>query len=77
MGLVSRLLTLPVTAPVSGSLWVTRKIHEAAERDFNDPAAIRAQLSRLEAQLLAGEISEDAYDDAELDLLLRLKEAQR
>lgn len=76
MGLVSRLLTLPVSAPVTGSLWLARKIHEAAAQQLNDPAAIKAELSRLEAQLLSGEISEETYDAAELTLLMRLKEAQ-
>mgnify|MGYP001798348370 CR=1 FL=1 len=76
MGLVARLVTLPVSAPIRGSLWLARKVHEAAAQEFYDPGAIRAKLARLEAQLLAGEISEDAYDAAELALLERLKEVR-
>lgn len=74
MGLLRSLVTLPVAGPLKGSVWVARKIHEAAEQQFNDPGAIRRELRRLEAALMAGDISEEAYDDAELRLLTRLKE---
>lgn len=75
MGLLRSLVSLPVAGPIKGSLWVARKIHEAAEQQLNDPAAIRSELQRLEAALLAGEISEEVYDEAELVLLARLREA--
>ena len=39
----------------------------------HNPASIRKALASLEQQLLAGEISEEAYDAAETELLLRLK----
>lgn len=75
MGLVSKLLTLPVSAPLKGSLWIGQKIHEAADQELHDPAALRSALSHLEKQLLAGEISEEEYDEAELVLLARLQAA--
>lgn len=76
MGLLTSLLTLPVAGPMKGSLWIAKKIHEAADQELNDPAAIRRELAALESALLAGEISEDAYDEAELVLLTRLRDAQ-
>lgn len=76
MGLLRTLVTLPVAGPLQGSLWIARKIHEAAEQELNDPAAIRRALARLEQQLLAGEISEEAYDTVELELLQRLQGQQ-
>lgn len=72
MGLLRRLLLSPVTAPATTGIWVARKIHETAEQELNDPAAIRQALIELEAQLLAGEIDDDAYDAAEDILLSRL-----
>ena len=72
MGVLSRLIFAPVKTPASATLWGGKKIHEAAERELNDPAAIRQALVDLEAQLLAGEIDEDTYDAAEHDLLARL-----
>ncbi len=76
MGLLSTLITLPVSGPIKGSLWAARQVHHAAERELNDPGAIRRELARLERVFLAGEITEEAYDDAELELLQRLKDAK-
>ncbi|MEM8537580.1 MAG: gas vesicle protein GvpG, partial [Pseudomonadota bacterium] len=75
MGLLRQLLTLPVAGPLRGTGWIAEKIHEAAEKEHNSPAAIRKALAALEAQLLAGEISEDEYDQAETALLQRLQAA--
>ena len=75
MGLLSRTLGLPVTAPFSGTLWIARKLTEAAEQERSDPARLRRELAALEARLLAGEISEESYDAAEYDILTRLQAA--
>lgn len=72
MGVLRRLLLAPVTVPAGTGMWVARKVHEAAEKELNDPAAIRQALVDLEAQLLAGEIDDEAYDAAEDILLSRL-----
>lgn len=73
MGLLRSLLALPVSGPMKGTMWIAGKIHETAEQELNDPAAIRKALAMLEQQLLAGDISEDDYDEAEAVLLMRLK----
>lgn len=75
MGLLRSLITLPVKGPVDGALWVARKINQQAQEEFNDPAQIRRTLAVLEGQMLAGEISEEAYDEAETALLMRMKAA--
>lgn len=75
MGLIKSLLTLPVAGPIKSTTWIAGKIHEAAETEYNDPGMIRRSLTSLEQQLLAGDISEEEYDDAETALLLRLKAA--
>lgn len=75
MGLLSKLLLLPVKGPIDGALWVTGKITEAAAAEVNDPAALRKRLTWLEAELIAGRITEDQYDEAEEEILQRLKEA--
>ena len=76
MGLLSRLLLLPVSAPAAGSLWVARQIADCVERERNSPAALREALRAAEAGLLAGELSEEAYEAIETDLLERLKDAR-
>ena len=72
MGLF-KLLASPITAPLNSALWVAEKIHEAAMDAYTDPAEIRRALTVLERQLIAGEISEEAYEEAELVLLQRLQ----
>ena len=75
MGLLTSLLLSPVTATPKGVLWVARRLAEQAEAEHNSPAALRAALATAEAQLLAGEHSEEDYDIIEDDLLDRLAKA--
>mgnify|MGYP001549047384 CR=1 FL=1 len=77
MSLIGKVATLPVAGPLGGALWLARKIHEAAERERRDPAAIRAALAALERRLEAGEIDEDAFEAAEERLLDLLEAAGR
>lgn len=72
MGLVGEVLLLPF-APVRGSAWVIRQVLQEAERLYYDPAAVRAELGRLEEALTAGEISEEEFDRREDELLDRLE----
>ena len=73
MGLLRSLILLPAKGPMDGALWVVKKIHGAAEDELNNPATIKKTLVALEEALLRGEISEDDYDTAETDLLMRLR----
>lgn len=77
MGILSTLLTLPVSGPIKGALWVAQKIHESAEAELHDPAAIKRALIDMERRLDAGEIDEETFEAAETVLLDRLMEAQR
>lgn len=77
MGLLTGLLTLPISGPVNGAVWVLRKIAETAEAELNDPVAIRRSLEELEEKLEAGEIDEDSFEEAEAVLLNRLEKAPR
>ncbi|OQD53582.1 gas vesicle protein [Streptomyces phaeoluteigriseus] len=71
MGLISEVLLLPF-APVRGSSWVIQQVVHEAERIYYDPATVRAELSRLEERLEAGEITEEEFDRMEDELLDRL-----
>ncbi|MEO0721865.1 MAG: gas vesicle protein GvpG [Pseudomonadota bacterium] len=73
MGLLRSLVLLPVKGPMDGAVWVASKVNESVQQEWNNPASIRKALVTLEKQLLAEEITEDAYDVAETELLLRLK----
>lgn len=75
MGLLGTLLLLPFRGPLDATLWVAGQIGATAERQWNDPAALRAALASAEQRLLAGELSEEEYDAIETDLLERMKAA--
>ncbi|MFF0089758.1 gas vesicle protein GvpG [Streptomyces canus] len=72
MGLIGEVLLLPF-APVRGSGWVIRQVLNEAERLYYDPATVRAELSKLEERLEAGEIDEEEFDRQEDELLERLE----
>jgi hypothetical protein len=76
MGLVKGVLLLPF-APVRGSAWAIEQVLHEAERIYYDPAAVRAELSRLEERLEAGEITEEEFDGMEDELLDRMEVAER
>ncbi|MDT0456613.1 gas vesicle protein GvpG [Streptomyces sp. DSM 41527] len=73
MGLLSQIATFPL-APVRGVAWVMERALEAAENEYYDPEPIERELAELEQALLAGEISEEAFDRREDELLDRLDE---
>jgi hypothetical protein len=72
MRLLTSLLLAPVTLPVRGLGAVFTEIRDAADRELNDPNAIRRELMDLQYRLDAGSIDETAYDAAEATLLARL-----
>ncbi len=76
MGLVKEVLLLPF-APVRGSAWAIGQVLDEAERIYYDPATVRAELSRLEERLDAGEITEEVFDRMEDELLDRMEVAER
>ena len=74
MGLLGRLLTLPVLGPIDGVLWIARTIEQQADAERWDEAKIVGALTELELKLDLGEIDVDEYDARERTLLQRLKE---
>ncbi|MER5766278.1 gas vesicle protein GvpG [Streptomyces sp. NPDC001985] len=71
MGLISGILLLPI-APVRGVVWVAEQLRDAAEREFRDPGAIRAQLAALNRELDDGFIGWEEFEAEEERLLDRL-----
>lgn len=71
MGLIGQILTLPL-APVRGTAWVIDQVLLTAEREYYDPAPVRAELAALEQELLDGAIDEDEFDRREDELLDRM-----
>ena len=75
MGLM-KLLTFPVSVPLSGGRWVLETLVGEAERRYYDPTAIRQQMADLESRHRAGQLSDDEFDNQEEALLERLIEAR-
>jgi gas vesicle protein GvpG len=73
MGILMKMLTLPVMGPINATVWIAEKLTEQAEQETYDEGAVRAQLMELELHFDLGEISEDAYLAAEEVLLDRLR----
>ncbi|NTV63927.1 MAG: gas vesicle protein [Oscillochloris sp.] len=76
MGILSTIVTLPVSGPLKGVLWVAEQLTEQAEGELYNPQRIRQQLADLELRLDLGQISEADYLAVETDLLARLREAR-
>lgn len=71
MGLLSELLLLPL-APARLALWTMDRVIDVAEREHNDPTAVRRELAELSRRLDAGSITEEEFDRREDELLDRL-----
>jgi len=76
MGLLGKLLTLPVMGPIKGLMWIAEKVVEQAEREAYNEDNVRGQLMELELHLDLGEITEEEYAVAEEELLARLRVAR-
>lgn len=74
--MIFKLLSAPFTMPIRGAVWLASEIHDAADREQNDPARLRAELNRLEHALETGEIDEATFEDREEDLIQRLQTAR-
>lgn len=76
MGLLTTVLTFPVSVPVRGTWWVVDQVIAAAEAELFDENRILAELRELVAQVETGQIDEAEYEAAEAALLDRLAEAR-
>lgn len=75
MGLL-KLLTFPVSLPLSGGEWVLRTVLTEAERRYYDEAAIMDEMAQLERRHQAREIDDETFDAQEEALLQRLLDAR-
>ncbi len=70
-----RLLTLPVSAPISGVMWIGEKILEQATPEINEQENLSQQLLTLQLAFDMGEISEEEFEAKEEELLLAIEAA--
>jgi hypothetical protein len=71
-----RLVTFPVSGPLSGGKWLLKTLLDEAERRYYDEESIRNELAEVQRQFLAGQITEPQMERKEEQMLQRLIEAR-
>jgi len=76
MGLLTSLLTFPVSGPVAGIEWSLRQVQRIVDEELTDDAPIKEELMELQLRLEAGDISDAEYVQEEARLMTRLREVR-
>ena len=69
-----KLLTLPISAPISGIKYCLEKVIEVAEREMWDEEPVREQLILTNEAYEEGRLDEETFRTREAELLARLRE---
>ena len=72
MGLLTSLITLPVSGPLKGLAWTARRVAEAADEQL-DATSMEGHLAELERQRAFGEIDDAEHARAEDALWQRMR----
>lgn len=72
-----RLLTLPLSAPISGIRYCLEKVVEVAERELWDEEPVREALILANEAYEEGRLSEEDFREREAELLARLREIRQ
>ena len=76
MGLLTSLLTFPVSGPVAGIKWSLRQVQRVVDEELTDDTPIKQQIMELQLQLEMGEIDDARYRERESELMARLREVR-
>lgn len=71
MGIISKVLTFPLTGPLSGLVFIAKHIRDQVDEQEKELSP-QAQLLELESLLLLGEITDEEYQRREEELLAAL-----
>ena len=71
-----RLLTAPVSLPLSGFRFILNQVAEMAERELLDEDRIREELLLLQVRLDDGDVTEEEYPALEAEIMTRLRAAR-
>src|SRR5215510_5661007 len=69
-----KLLSLPISLPVSGMKFVLQQVADLADQELYDPSVVHEQLLLLHVQMEDGDIDEDEYAQREAELMARLRD---
>jgi len=76
MGLLSTILTFPVSGPVAGIKWSLRQVQRVVDEELTDDAPIKEALMELQMRLEVGEVTDDEYVAEESRLMAQLREVR-
>jgi len=76
VGLLSKVLLFPVTAPVAGIRWSLGQVQKVVEEELTDDEPVKRELMELQMKLELGYIDDDEYVRREADLMVRLREVR-
>lgn len=76
MGLLSKLLTFPVSGPVAGIKWSLEMVERTAREELTDDTAIKEELLELQLALESGDIDDAKYLEREADIMKRLRDVR-
>lgn len=71
--MILRLLTLPITGPVEGLVWIGEQILERANGELDNKETLQKKLLALQLAFDLGDISEEEYEAQEEELLLAIE----
>ncbi len=75
--MLTRVLSFPLMGPLNMTMWLARTLAERADAELYDEGKISKDLATLELSFDMGEIGEDEYQQAEDDLMERLRESRK
>jgi hypothetical protein len=76
VGLLSSLLTFPVSGPVAGIKWSLRQVQRVVDEELTDDTSIKEELMKLQMRLEMAEIDDAQYREQEAHLMARLREVR-
>lgn len=76
MGFLTGVFLLPL-APLRGTIWLSERLAETAERELDDETTVRRLLVEAEMAFESGALSEVEYEQVEDELLDRLELVRR
>jgi DNA-binding FadR family transcriptional regulator len=76
MGLLSKLLTFPVSGPVAGIKWSLEMVERTARDELTDDTAIKEDMMELQLALESGAIDDATYLEREKELMQRLRDVR-
>lgn len=76
MGLLSKLLTFPVSGPVAGIKWSLEMVERTAREELTDDTAIKEDMMELQLALESGAIDDATYLEREKELMQRLRDVR-